>query len=90
METVILFLMNEEQLKELICEKFLGGDQSFPIDLNTKLLDDGICDSLGLVQLAVEIEGRCSGLRIPDQDITRENFGSMAEMLRYLGQKQHT
>ena len=80
--------MDEEELKVLICQKFLGGDLDFPIDANTRLLDEGICDSLGVVRLAVEVERRCPGLRISDQDITRQNFGSVAAILDYIGRQQ--
>ena len=80
--------MNENELIEIVRTRFLGGDSSFPIAADTKLLDEGICDSLGLVQLAVEVESRSAGLRIPDQDITRENFGSVSAILNYIGTRQ--
>jgi acyl carrier protein len=80
--------MNETDIKHLICKKFLGGDLDFPIQTETRLLEEGICDSLGLVQIVSEIEGRYPALRIPDQDITRENFGSIAAIVRYIGERQ--
>lgn len=80
--------MNEKDLREIICHKFLDGDMDFPIEIETRLLEEGICDSLGLVQIVAEIEGRYPALRIPDQEVTRENFGSIAAIIRYLGQKQ--
>lgn len=80
--------MNENELIEIVRTRFLGGNASFPIATDTKLLDEGICDSLGLVQLAVEVESRAAGLRIPDQDITRENFGSVSAILNYLRSRQ--
>ena len=80
--------MNENEVIEIVRTRFLGGDSSFPIAADTKLLDEGICDSLGLVQLAVEVESRSAGLRIPDQDITRENFGSVSAILNYLRSRQ--
>lgn len=81
--------MNEDKLIEIIRARFLRGNSSFPIAANTKLLDAGICDSLGLVQLAVEVETQSTGLRIPDQDITRENFGSIQSILNYLDSRQN-
>jgi len=80
--------MSENDLREIICQKFLGGDASFPIERDTRLLEEGICDSLGLVQIVSEIEGRYPTLRIPDQEVTRENFGSIAAIMRYLGAQQ--
>jgi acyl carrier protein len=80
--------MNEKDLREIICRKFLAGDMDFPVEAETRLLESGICDSLGLVQIVCEIEGRYPLLRIPDQDVTRENFGSIAAILRYVAQAQ--
>jgi acyl carrier protein len=79
--------MNESELRELICEMFLGGDSSFPIEAQTQLLEEGICDSLGLVQMAAELERRCPGVRIRDQEVTRENLGTMAAILAFLASK---
>lgn len=80
--------MTQDELKQIICVRFLNGDLTFPIDAETRLLDEGICDSLGLVQLASEIEKRCPAVRIQDQDITRDNFGTMAAILRLVAAKQ--
>lgn len=80
--------MDEREVREIICDRFLGGDTEFPIAADTRLLEEGICDSLGLVQLASEIESRNPSLRVPDQEITRENFGSIAAILGYLARKQ--
>jgi acyl carrier protein len=80
--------MDEKELREIIRDKFLGGDAEFPLDADTNLLEEGICDSLGLVQIVSEIEGRVPSLRIPDQDVTRENFGSIAAILEYVGRRR--
>ncbi len=44
---------------------------------STNLIAEGICDSLGLVRLAGELEQQFAGLRIQDQDVTHENMGSI-------------
>lgn len=80
--------MDEKDIRELICNKFLGGDSGFPIAGDTRLLEEGICDSLGLVQIVSELEVRLPGLRISDQEITRDNFGSIDAILTYIARKQ--
>lgn len=80
--------MTEQELRNIICDRFLQGDRQFPITAETYLVDEGICDSLGLVQLATEIENRCPGIFIEDQDITRERFGTIAAILRLIEQKK--
>ena len=79
--------MTEAELKTLICDLFLGGDTSFPMDTDTDLLGEGICDSLGLVQLAGDLEGLVPGLRILDQEVTRENMGSLGAIMAFIAQK---
>jgi acyl carrier protein len=80
--------VDERELRAIICDKFLGGDAEFPIEADTKLLEEGICDSLGLVQIVSELEARVPALRIPDQDVTRENFGSIAAILDYVNRRR--
>ena len=46
----------------------------------------GICDSLGLVRLAAELERAVPGLRIHDADVTADNLGSVDRILRFLAQ----
>ena len=78
-------MLNEETLKNMICDLFLAGDRDFPLEADTALLQEGICDSLGLVKLAAAMEEVQPGLKIDDQDITHENFGSIQDMLAFLG-----
>jgi acyl carrier protein len=80
--------MDEQEVREIICHKFLDGDMEFPIEVETRLLEEGICDSLGLVQIVSEIESRYPALHILDQEVTRENFGSIAAILNYVARKQ--
>lgn len=80
--------MENKNIKELICKLFLGGDADFPLDPNTDLLQEGICDSLALVQLAAQLELACPPIRIHDAEITPENLGSIARIGQFLKCKQ--
>jgi len=71
----------------LVRRLFLGGDASIMLDPDTKLVEEGICDSLGLVTLALELEKQYPPLRILDQEITRENLASIRDILLFLGRK---
>jgi acyl carrier protein len=79
--------MVESDLKALICKSFLDGDTDFPLALDTNLLEEGICDSLGLVRLAGKIEKQIPGIKIRDQEITRDNFSSMRKILAFVEKK---
>lgn len=78
--------MTGDEVKNAICTLFLDGDLDFPIDEDTDLLEEGICDSLGLAQLASQLEGMQAGLRILDPDITAENLGSIRKILAFVGE----
>jgi len=80
--------MDSKEIKELICGLFLGGDNGFPLEPDTDLLQEGICDSLALVQLAAQLEARYPPLRIHDAEITPENLGSISRIGQFLKCKQ--
>lgn len=77
----------EVDLRKLVQTLFLNGDTTFPLAADADLVAEGVCDSLGLVQLAAALEGQFPGLRVLDQDITRENLGSIAAMLAFLRER---
>ena len=53
------------------------------IPLDRSLLEAGILDSYGIVDLLTFIEGEF-GLTIPDEDITKEKMGSIRKMANYI------
>jgi len=74
----------EQQVKNIVIELFLAGDSAFPMQDDTDLIMEGICDSLGLVRLAATLEERFPGVRIQDQDVTHENLGSPRAIVEQL------
>ena len=76
--------MDEARISALVRELFLRGHQEFPLPPEADLLQFGICDSLGFVQLAAELERLVPGLRVHDADVTPENLGSVARIVAYL------
>jgi acyl carrier protein len=59
----------------------LVNDPEVKVDVDSRLIDTGIVDSMGLLQLIGFLEER-TGLRIPDDDVSRENFQSVRDMER--------
>ncbi|HWP46988.1 MAG TPA: acyl carrier protein [Candidatus Limnocylindrales bacterium] len=49
-------------------------------------IDQGIFDSLSLLDFVVFIEKLCK-IKIPGEDIMPENFGSLEAVMKYLGEK---
>ena len=58
-------------------EKQLIGDGRTKVSETTPLIEDGIVDSMGLMQIVTFIEDR-TGLRISDDDVTPDNFETVA------------
>lgn len=76
--------MDVPAVTALVRELFLRGNPDIPLAPGDDLLQMGICDSLGLVQLATELERRVPGLRVHDGDVTPENLGSIWRISAFL------
>ncbi len=53
------------------------------INMDESLIDQGIIDSFGLTEITVFIEQKF-GMKIGEQDMTREAFGSMNKMANFI------
>jgi acyl carrier protein len=51
------------------------------IDENEPLIDRGVIDSMGLLQIMTFIEER-TGLRVPDDEVTPDNFQTLSSIDR--------
>jgi acyl carrier protein len=72
--------LTEASLKEFMRDS-LGVDVA-PITAETRLFTDGIIDSFALVTLLSHIEEAC-GFRVRPDEVTLDNFDSIACMLAY-------
>ncbi len=69
-------------LVEYIRSDILGNQAAAPPD-EQSLIDSGVLDSLGIINLLAFIESRF-GIRVPERDIVPENFDSIRSMVTYL------
>jgi acyl carrier protein len=76
--------LSDDDLRAMVRELFLRGDSSIPLPPDLNLVEAGICDSFALLELAMAVEVRLGGVRIPDSDVTVDNFGSIAGIQAYL------
>ena len=66
--------------------EFLGElqfDDGRTIARDTRLMEEGLIDSIGLVRLLQFVEERF-GVSIPDEDVTPELFASPADLAAYV------
>jgi len=68
--------MRNEDLATFI-EKNLIADGRTKVSDATALIEEGIVDSMGLMQIVTFIEER-TGLRVSDDDVTPDNFETVA------------
>ena len=76
-----------QDIASFIEKTLVGDDRKAPIDDKTSLIEEGILDSMGLMQIVAFLEER-AGVRVPDDEVSPDNFEtlpaieSMVERLR--------
>lgn len=74
------------EIHSFIVEELLPGRGIDAIDHDDDLLALGVIDSHGIVELVAFFEQRF-GVTVADEDLTPENFASIASIARYLTSK---
>ena len=65
--------MLKAELAKFIEQKLVGSDRRIAISEKTPLIEEGIIDSMGLLQMVAFLEER-AGVRIPDDEVSPDNF----------------
>lgn len=77
----------QEQIRNFIVENFLFGDAGNALEDNDSLLDKGIIDSTGVLELVSYLENNFS-IRVEDEELVPENLDSIANVITYILRKQ--
>lgn len=75
-----------EQIRGFIIENFLFGDAEPLSDDAVSLLDNGIVDSVGVMEMVAWLE-QDLGLTIEDTELVPENFDSVERLIRFVERK---
>lgn len=75
--------MDREQMLLGYIKKDLLKGRVSNLGVNDDLLDSGILNSLGILQLVAFIDEQL-GIQVPDEDVVYENFNSVAALSGYL------
>ena len=78
---VITKEMIKEELIEFLCLQFYV--EKDEIDLNESLVDTGIIDSMGLIEISAYITEKYS-FPISTVQMTKENFGSVEKIVSFI------
>ena len=76
-----------KEMRGFIEDQFLYMRPDTELSDSDALLDLGIVDSLGFVELVEEVQTRY-GVVVADTEITEQNFGSIDAIARFVEQKR--
>ena len=77
----------KSQIKKFIAENMLFSGDGFHHADDASLLDAGIIDSIGVMEL-VTFVGQTFNVTVPPEDISPENFDSVQRLADYIRRKQ--
>ncbi|KUL94196.1 acyl carrier protein [Bosea sp. WAO] len=75
-----------DAVKAFVIENFLFGDSSNPLADTDSLIENGIIDSTGVLELVAFIEDRY-GITVADADIMPANLDSLARITAFIASK---
>jgi acyl carrier protein len=76
----------ETQLRQYLVANLLFSDEGFPYDDDTSFLQEGLIDSLGVMELVTYV-GSAFGIEVRAEDVTAENFDSVRRLASYIRKK---
>ena len=71
------------QIRQYIARNLLFSDNGFKYGDDASFLEEGIVDSLGIMDLVCFIE-ETFGLTVTDEDLTPDNFDSVNKLANYI------
>jgi acyl carrier protein len=70
-------------IREFLCRNFLFTDPPFPLADEDSLLEEGVIDSLGIMELATFVETQF-GISVADSELVPQNFDSIAKLSAFI------
>ena len=77
----------QEGLLDFIAENFFV--EKDEISLDKSLVDEGIIDSMGLIEIVAYLEDKFS-IVVHEDQMNRENFGSILKIVKFVGDRNST
>jgi acyl carrier protein len=80
-------MTDRDKVRDYIIENFLFGDAEPLADDGMSLLDEGIIDSVGVMELVAFLEQEF-GVKVADEELVPENLDSVANLVAFVGRKR--
>lgn len=77
----------ETEIRQFLTEVFFLGDSPADVPGSKSLIDSGIIDSTGVLELVGFLEEQYS-IRIEDEELVPENLDSIDNIVSFVGRKQ--
>ena len=75
-----------QKIRKYLSENFLYSGNGFSLDNDVSLLDEGIVDSTGVLEVILFVEETFE-IEVADEDVTPENFDSVNRIAAYVASK---
>lgn len=75
-----------EMIRQYIASNILFTDNGYPYSDEASFLNEGIVDSMNVLELVMFVEQNF-GVKVDDQDIIPDNFDSVAKLASYVESK---
>lgn len=76
----------EERIRNYIAENILFSDNGYPFSDDASFLEEGIVDSMGIMELVMFVEENL-GITVDDEDLVPDNFDSVSRLAAYVRRK---
>lgn len=71
----------QDKFMDFLCANFMVVEED--IDKDVSLIDQGVIDSFGLIEIAAFIEQE-TGTKVAEEQMNRDNFGSYNKILAFI------
>lgn len=78
----------QETVRKFIVENFLFGDESAAPKPDQQLVQSGLVDSTGILEIVTFLESKF-GVQTADDELAAENFGSVATIASFVVKKKN-
>lgn len=78
----------QTEIRKFIVENFLFGDESAAPQFDQQLVQSGLVDSTGILEIVAFLESKY-GVKTADEELAAENFGTISTIATFVAGKKN-